>query len=166
MTLDIPASGFVFLAIHIDYGLKATGNFQQNASEDAVLCDETTTVVIPDGQVYPFSVAGDAVDDADVSSANAFKNNPGVAGLPLRQAYSEPVEGCDVMLVKSSGQLLVGTAVTDEDGFFQITYRHLGPPTIYAVTLTEPGGGDPTSVDVTLKGNGFAHVTFMLLGGG
>jgi hypothetical protein len=56
--------------------------------------------------------------------------------------------------------LVVGTAITDEDGWYQIFYKHTGKPTIYTVTLSVEGYTETTMI--TLKANGFVQVDFIV----
>ncbi len=159
-----PDTGFVLVTVHLDYGLKSCGGVQKNAASDAVSCADTTTVLIPNGSAHSFEVSGAQNDTDVVYNCNAFKNNPGVAGLVLTSASGDPLPGGNVTLVKNSNGQQVGAATSDEDGFYQINYKHTGPPSPYTVTL-DLSGNDPISVEVTLKGNGFAHVDFLIPGG-
>src|SRR5439155_9196385 len=83
--VTVPPTGFVFLAIHLDYGLKGSAGYGQYGS-DATLCGSTGTILIPNGQPYTFSVSAAALSSATVTSSNSFKQNPGTGRLAQRQS--------------------------------------------------------------------------------
>jgi hypothetical protein len=165
VTLTVPDTGFIYLNMHLDYGLKGTGNYNKDGSNNAIVCSggNAGSVAVAECESYGFSVAGAIEDDDSVSSVNSFKPNPGVAGNAntSEEAGESPVPGSVVTLKRNSNNVIVGTTSTDEDGFYQIKYKHTGSPAPYTVTLTPPGG-QPQSVVITLKGNGFAHVNFVI----
>jgi len=158
VTVTVPASGVVFLAIHLDYGLKGTTGYSKSGTgNDAVLCN-TTTVVIPDMQTYNFSVGGATSDSASALSCNAFKKNPGVGGGAKNTLTSYGVSGASATLKDSKGAL-IASGVTDEDGWYMINYKHTGKSATFYVTLTPPGGRAKTQT-ITLKANSFAEANF------
>ena len=74
------------------------------------------------------------------------------------------------------GSTLVGSAVTDKDGYYTISYKATGKASTYNVTLVNPtsnvlvqsGGGTiststPTTQSVTLKSNGSVEADFPLM---
>ena len=93
VTVTIPSTGFVFVAIHLDYGLKGSAGYSQNAiTSDATACGKTT-ILVPNNQTYSFSVSGDASSVSAVSSYNTFKKNPGTGGLAQSQTTTFSVPG-------------------------------------------------------------------------
>jgi hypothetical protein len=157
----VPASG-VYVSVHLDYGLKKSTGWQQ---VDSVL--DTNTIVndavngavtILDGEEYEFLFSDSTTDPVDahlVFSNNAFKKNPGVAGLTLQSDSANPKGNIYVQLLNSSGSV-VGTTTTDADGFYQIFYKHTGKAANYTVNLPDL----KVKQVVQLKANGFAAVLF------
>jgi len=155
----VPASA-VYVSVHLDYGLKKTTGWQQLDSPldvDIVVNDAVNgPVTVLDGQDYTFSFSDGAPVDAHmVFSNNAFKKNPGVAGLTLQTGSANPKANIFVQLLNSSGGV-VGTATTDADGFYQIFYKHTGKATNFTVILPSL----KIKQTVQLKANGFAAVLF------
>jgi len=93
-----------------------------------------------------------------VWNANEFKRNPGVSGLTLKtvEAGRSPIAGIPVQLINTAGQV-VGSAETDEDGFYMIVYKHKGKAALYMVRMNSPYSGYGF---ITLKGNGFEEANF------
>ena len=156
--LTIPASGFVFLAIHLDYGLKGHSGFTKNMNDDAVDCATGGHLLIPNHGSYAFSVSGAQNGTATIENLNIFKRNPGVAGLVRTTNSTDPVPGTTVKLISPRGVLLRST-VTDEDGFYLMIYKHTGKAATYHVSITTPLGDTQTEA-VILKANGFVQVDF------
>jgi hypothetical protein len=172
VTVTIPPSGNVFLAIHMDYGLKGSTGYTKGGvgGNDAMSCSSPTTPppLIPDIQTYNFSVAAASNDPddphlSDVASAtscNAFKKSPGTAGHVERSLSLNPVPNCNVVLKDSKG-LALGNVLTDIDGVYMINYKWTGKAATFTVTLTPPGGTAQTKT-ITLKANGFIEVDFIV----
>jgi hypothetical protein len=70
--VTVPASGFVYLNMHLDYGLKQTTDFGQDGSGNATVCGNPS-ILIPNGQTYLFG-------NQTIQSCNSFKKNSGVGG--------------------------------------------------------------------------------------
>src|SRR4029077_1132319 len=62
VTLVVPATGFIYLNMHLDYGLKKSTGYTADASGNAL--DSSLAIVIPNGGSYMFS----ATIGAEVSS--------------------------------------------------------------------------------------------------
>jgi hypothetical protein len=165
VTVPVPATGFVFLAIHLDYGLKGTGGYNKDAIsdglDDAVACG-TSAVVIPDMQDYTFSVSGSGGlgGSSTVKSCNRFKRNPGVGGGVMNTLTDYRSPGVSATLKDSKGALLV-SGVTDEDGWYMLSYSHRGKEATFYVTVTPPGGRAKTQT-IKLKANRYAEVNFTI----
>ena len=160
VTMTVPSTGFVFLAIHLDYGLKASTGYGHNGAGDATMGGSTGTIPIPNNQSYAFSVTGAAGGSALVSSYNAFKKNPGVGGLAHSQITTFSVPGSTVKLKDAKGTVL-GSGVTDQDGWYVLNYRANGKAATYYVTLTPPARfGTTQTKAITLKPNGYVQVDF------
>jgi len=158
--VTVPATGFVFLAIHLDYGLKSSTGYDQSGFGNAAVSGGPGTILIPNNQPYTFSVSGAAAGSATVSSYNAFKRNPGVAGLAQSQTTTLSVAGAKVQLKDAKGAVLV-TGVTEQDGWYVLNYKASGKPATYYVTLTPPAGcGTAQTQSITLKANGCVEADF------
>jgi hypothetical protein len=160
ITVTVPASGYVYLAIHLDFGLKASTGYNRNASDDATACANTAAILVPNNQSYTFSVAGEDNASATVSSYNAFKKNPGVGGLTQSLSTTFSVPGAAATLRDTRG-LVLGTGVTDQDGWYLINYKATGKAATYSLTLTPPkGSGAAQKQAITLKSNGYVEADF------
>jgi hypothetical protein len=160
-TVTIPSSGFVYLNIHLDYGLKITKGYGKGANDDAVTCG-ISTVILPNCQLYTFSVTsedGTTLTSSDtVQSINSFKKNPGVGGTGCSASTFNPVANAAVKLLNAKKQPLA-SGLTDGDGWYGLLYKHTGKEAQFYVTFTPPGGQTQT-VPVTLKANAFFQVDF------
>jgi hypothetical protein len=153
--VTVPASGLVYVNLHLDYGLKGNGGLTKNSTGDAVNCANTAQVLIPNGGTYTFSVSADQPGSDSICNINVFKRNPGIAGLALTTLLQNPVPDVTVAL-KNSQNVQVGSAVTDADGFYQINYKHTGKAANYTVRIVF--GNLTQTKNVTLKANAFLQV--------
>jgi hypothetical protein len=165
-TVPLSASGYVYLNIHLDYGLKKVGGYQSDGAGNATNCTYSASqsaVTISNNVIYPFSYAvnsGSAIIPTPViQSGNDFKKNPGVGGLVVHNASLNAAPGATAVL-KDSNKNVLGTSVTDSDGWYMVTYKWTGKATTLYVTLTPAGGGTPITQTVTLKSNGYAESDF------
>ncbi len=160
VTLTVPASGVVYLAIHLDYGLKGSSGFTKNYYDDAVDCATGKKILIPNHGTCEFSVAGAQSGSASIQNYNTFKRIPGVAGLVQYKATGNPVMGAEVTLANAK-RVPVGASTTDEDGFYMIPYKHTGKVATYYLTLITPAPELYTTTRATkLKANSFVRVDF------
>ena len=76
VTVIVPPSGNIFLAVHLDYGLKGGDGYLKGGlnGNDAY---SATTLVVPDFQLYNFSVSGATTASATVQTCNWFNKNRG-----------------------------------------------------------------------------------------
>jgi hypothetical protein len=159
----MPSTGFLFVAVHLDYGLKGCPAYNQDSSGSAVACG-TSTVLIPAVQSYNFGVAGTDTCTSVLQSFNVFKKNPGVGGGANRNTVAdgvtvkEPVPNCAAVLKDAKGAILA-SGTTDGDGWYMLSYKYTGKATTLYVTLTPPGGKAQTQT-ITLKANGYVQVDF------
>jgi hypothetical protein len=167
VTLTVPATGFVYLNMHLDYGLKKTTGYAKGGPSGNDAIDPTTLrVLIPDRGTYSFAFSdGNEAASDSLCNINVFKKVPGVGvmstqrtttydGLPTTRQF----EGCGVVLKDSKG-LTLATGKTDLDGWAFCNYKWTGKSTTVYVTLTPPGRA-PQTQPVTLKANGYAQVDF------
>ncbi len=146
-----PATGFLYVNVHLDYGLKGTTNYSKDGFNNAI--DATTQVIrIPDGQDYNFS---DSLGGSGTSeSENAFKRDPGIGGLVL-DSNGDPGANVTVQIYDSTNHLLA-TVYTDQDGWYMWQYKYTGKPATFTVKLPDYN----LAKTVTLKSNGFVLVDF------
>jgi hypothetical protein len=162
VTLTVPSSGVVYLAVHLEYGFKGMTGFSKNFNDDAIDCATRDQMLVPNHGTYQFSVSGSQNDSTAIKNYNAFKHIPGVAGLVLRKNSSEPVPGTMVTM-KNAWGLPVGMGITDEDGFYMIPYRHLGREATFQLRAITPPPNISTATQTTkLKANKFERVDFVM----
>lgn len=160
LTATESLSGFVYIAVHLDYGLKKSiGGLSVGSSNQAI-----GSLTIFDQNVYVFGAEGPEgfVTDDEVKNMNVFKRDPGFGGLVL-DSNGDPVEGATVKIFTSAGVLL-GTVVTDEDGWYMFYYKHKGKSAAYMIQMSFSSGGEDYADQetVTVKANSFALVNFTL----
>lgn len=172
IVVSIPAplvNGFVYANIHLDYGLKGGEDrylpLSNGDGTDAVDSLYPTQVLIADHGEYVFGSEVDGQIGSDsVFSLNEFKKIPGVGGF-VHTASGDPVVGAVVQLgIPGSVTKAAATslqAVTDEDGWYMIEYKHVGKPQVYRMDVWDEDGNPIASdVEVPLKGNAYAEVSF------
>ena len=155
----VPDSGVVDLVVPLSYGLKHTAGYDRNYSGDAI-DPNSGAMLIPNHASYSFEATTPEGDISDlIQSVNEFKKNPGVAGLVQWMPDETPVAGLTVQLINPSGNI-VDEAVTDQDGFYQIVYKHKGKSETYTVAIS---GDLTTPQQVLLKGgNSLVEANFVL----
>jgi len=168
VTVTVPDTGFIYLNVHLDYGLKGTGGYMNNATDDAVDAATLSTILIPNHDTYPFSssVNGESADDS-LCNINVFKKLPGGGGFigkPFTTLGGEtaliPATGCTVKMIAPDGTV-VATGESDEDGWYMCLYKHTGKPTVYTFEMTTPTG-DTQSKSEQLKANKYVEINFDL----
>jgi hypothetical protein len=173
--VTIPASGQVYVNLHLDYGLTGPhvdacpddGTADRydkdgsNALENRDGADNGTgDLAIPNCQPYVFGHACPSATCAGtdmVSSLNEFKGIAGVIGQTM--LGDEAVPGLKLQLMNGSTVLARGS--TDADGFYLLNYKHKGKAANFTVDIV---GLNMRQV-VTLKANGYAEVDWDLLTG-
>jgi|GEM_PF-425485 len=150
-------NGFLYINLHLDYGLKKNiGELNPGGSNDAV----GTVLTIEEGWQYAFSVTGPEgySDEDEVMNINSFKRSPGFGGLVLDED-GDPVVGAVIEIWLKGA--LIGTAETDEDGWYMLDYKHTGKPTTFTLKLFVEGEMI-TEITVTVKPASFSMVIFDL----
>jgi hypothetical protein len=153
------STGFAYVNIHLDYGLKKTTGYSKNAYDDAVDAIDTSKVLIPNGESYTFKVKNGIVDEATVSSLNTFKRDPGVAGMVTEVGSGDPIAGTRVKITLYAQKGIKSvTVTTDGDGWYMWQYKYTGKPAEFTVQLLDhPSVAAKSDV---LKGNGFVVIDF------
>jgi len=154
-----PATGVLYVTVHLDYGLKRTSIWQPGTTNQALstsscgVLDGATTILDP--QAYGFKYDNGTSGFTNPTSRNNFKKNPGSAGNLSQIGTEKPVAGIRVDLI-SPTNTVVGTATSDDNGIWQIAYKHTGKEAVYTVNLPALG----RKQTITLKANGFALANF------
>src|SRR5262249_19899915 len=188
ITFTMPETGFAYINQHLDDGLKGPQvdvngdgiidyiTYNKDGNLDGTKPTDTAYVLIPDNVQHTFRVYDGADDTAPFLGSDSVYNNnwfkKAAVGFYGFVSYNGlPMPGQTVQVWQ--GSKLVGSAVTDSDGYYTIYYKTTGKDT-YTVTLVNPasnvvvqsGGGTistPTSQSVTPKSNGSVEVDFPLM---
>ncbi|HEU5181101.1 MAG TPA: hypothetical protein VFW45_09925, partial [Candidatus Polarisedimenticolia bacterium] len=168
----VPASGLVYVTVHLNYGLKTTTGWQQALDLTTLQGPDTNldgtldglgggviyikggTPANLNGQDYTFGFSNGSSFTSTVYSFNAFKKNAGVNGLTLNLKGS-PRPGVTLQFWGPSGNLLA-TTISDGDGFYSFPYKHVGKEATYTVKLPDFG----RQAAVKLKANGYGLAVF------
>ena len=135
---NVPTSGFVYLNIHLDYGLKQTDGWKKAGTDGVNAYNEDLAQLIVDDDLdtsgYGFSATANGnpiLDSEDEVFANVvFKKSWGIGGMVTDDDGLVPLEGEMVSLYKGTQHL--GSAQTDEDGWYTINYQHKGKAAPYS----------------------------------
>jgi len=157
VTGTVPASGIVYITIHLDYGLKKTFGYGKSSSGNNAINPSTSAIIIPNLASHTFSVSGNITSSSVVKNENIFKHDPGFAGIVTLSADGNPVQDVKVRILTSSGAILA-TVTTDKDGFYSYNYKQTGKAANFTVYLLDHPEVLP--VTVTLKANAIAVVDF------
>ncbi|MHB8134720.1 MAG: prealbumin-like fold domain-containing protein [Anaerolineaceae bacterium] len=165
----VPATGFAYVTIHLDYGLKKTsgwknpGTSMNNPVTNSTVLDMANqtgfgsgAVTIHGYEVYNFSrTVGDDTASSTPSSFNEIKKFAGFLGFVTDKLTGDPVKGKKVVIKNPTGSVLA-TLYTDADGYYMLEYKHRAKSATYTVQLPDYG----KSVAVTVKANGFVPLDF------
>jgi hypothetical protein len=149
----LPTSGFVYLNIHLDYGLEKTKGWEKsgdNALYDAADFDPSYPDIM-NLTSHPFDSSIPDSSDA-ISNLNVFKRIKGFGGLVLLYGTDEPVVGAQVNLYGPDGW--IETMTTDENGWYQSEYVHKGKEAVYTLTLLSSGDSQSVTVGKSVKFGG------------
>jgi len=156
ITSTVPPSGLLYVTIHLDYGLKGLF-YGKDTNNNAVDPLSIATIIIPEGVSYTFEARDTSLSDSQtLTSTNAFKHDPGIAGVVLN-TDGTPMPNVKVQILDSKGKVLA-TLLTDNDGAYQWQYKYTGKPTSFTVKLPDYN----LKTTVTFKSNGFIVVNFQL----
>ncbi|NBP25413.1 MAG: hypothetical protein EBU81_12880 [Proteobacteria bacterium] len=167
VTLTVPSTGFVYLNMHLDYGLKRSSGYAKGGpSGNDAIDPSTLQVLIPDRGSYRFAFS-DGVESASdsICNINVFKKVAGVGGMVAKKyttfdgvPATRGLEGGSLVLKDAKG-LILANGKTDSDGWYFCNYKWTGKSTTLYLTLTPPGAA-PQTQPVTLKANGYAQLDF------
>ncbi len=165
----VPATGMVYVTIHLDYGLKKTGSWKQPGTSTlnpvsklsiADVLNQTGfgsgPVTIHGYEVYNFArTVGSDTATTKPSSYNEFKKFAGFLGFLTDKSTGKPVANGKITIYDPTNKLLT-TQYTDADGYYMYAYKHTAKAATY--TIKAPAYGKSTAV--TVKANGFAAVDY------
>lgn len=167
VTGTVPASGLVYVTIHLDYGFKKVTGWQLASNLTSIQGPDTNLDGTPDGfgsgpitiaspQSYGFSFGVNGTTHSfSPSSCNKIKKMVGIIGNTVAAVTGDPVGSARVQLFGPTGTLLE-TTTSDLDGFYVLSYKFKGKAATYTVKLPEHG----KQKSVTLKANGYARINF------
>ena len=111
------------------------GTAQYNKDANNATNPTTGAIVIPNHAAYNFKVSGATTDQQTAYNCNVFKRFPGFAGLVL-DAQGDPIKGVTVNIFgPNSTTKLLAAVVTDEDEWYQYTYKHTSKPATFYLRL-------------------------------
>jgi hypothetical protein len=151
----------VYVTVHVDYDLKQSYGYTKS-SLDAMGGHTATLsgINVLNGSKYEFDyrwwLSGGSTwsgwSEPVVQNVNVFKNDPGIAGLVMRD------DGTGILGVKVviSGGGVTNTVYTDEDGWYMWYYKYTGKPTTFRITLPAYN----VWKEITVKSNSFSVVNF------
>ncbi|VVB61376.1 Uncharacterised protein [uncultured archaeon] len=161
--IPVPDSGLVYVRIHLDFGWKKQTGYNVGTSN---LADNSNNAFdIPNLNSYLFQYKIDTAIQSGsptIQNINIFKNDPGFFGIVT--VSGEPVQGVKITIKDSAGRTL-GTATTDENGYYLFYYKYTGKEAKFTVAITSglPSGVTyPIPVIVALKSNKYVYVPFEL----
>ena len=156
--VTVPPGGFVYVRIHLDYGLKgvAAGCARGSQTPPTATCSSPSAgFAITGYKTYAFSFTDGAVTPTDtIESYNDFKKNPGIGGLVLQTGTNAPIAGTPVQILQ--GATVKANLSTDADGWYMWAYKYTGKATSFTVKLPAYG----LQQTQTLKSNGYLSVPF------
>jgi hypothetical protein len=154
----VPDSGLVYVTIHLDFGLKKQSGYTTDGNNAATnTVDAGYTIPNLDEYVFTYYIGlTEQPNPPTINNINIFKNDPGFFGIVTIDG--EPVEGATITIRDSAGNI-IGTATTDENGYYFFYYKHKGKEAQFTVTLTSPM---ENSQIVSLKSNKFIEASFQL----
>ena len=144
---NLPPTGFIYVNIHLDYGLKGSiGWTKWPRAPDSQYIDAVggTQGPYPGLKVwddnpyeFSFSVVGDGTDTAVVRNKNDFKKNPGVGGQVCLDDGNPDSSDCthiepgvtivvSILNPKTGYYYEIGRPTSDEYGFYFVSYKYSG----------------------------------------
>lgn len=133
----LPTSGFVYVNLHLDYGLEKTKGWEKSRNDalnDLEINPDLEGADIENLADHTFDSS--IPDSADtVQNNNVWKRIRGIGGLVQEEGTESPIDGVTVKLHYANGDDL-GTAVTDEDGwYFFLDFVHKGKAKTHTVSV-------------------------------
>ncbi len=161
VTGTVPASGLVYVTIHLDYGLKGTTGWLKGVAQGSSFqaTNSGLGLALNNGQSYAFSVSGSESFTTSVTSSNVFKKDPGIAGVITKLANDSPIIGATVKVYDNNGMLL-GITTTDQNGVYLYFYKYTGTKSVnFTIKVIPPTGPTQTAV-VSMQSNKLVEQDF------
>jgi len=160
---SIPATGLVYVTIHLDYGLKGTTGWTKGAAVGTTFNAVNTGLgqTILQGQTYAFSSTPPASTTSPMSN-NIWKKDPGFAGVVTTSiaSGSNPIVGATIKIYDDNG-ILLGITATDQNGVYLFVYKYTGTKgVLYTVRAMTPKGVVQTA-SVSVQSNKFVLQNFV-----
>jgi hypothetical protein len=153
--VTVPDTGLVYVRVHLDFGWKQQTGYNMASNNFADNTDDSFN--LPNFSDFTFSYSVDGTThEVAIENFNIFKNDPGFFGVVTINGDS--VVGAKITIKDSSGKI-IGTATTDENGYYSFYYKYSGKAAVFTVTVTSPLTGT-SSQTVTLKSNKYIKVSF------
>jgi hypothetical protein len=144
-SVTVPTSGFVYVNMHLDYGLeKQTGwvkSGTDNAEDNGNVPGSQPT--INENTAYTFSSNVTGSTDT-VSNDNIFKNIKGVGGKTKLADTDDPLANQSIVLKDTNGKT-IGTAKSDNDGWWFTNINAPGKSSTYNVYWDKNNDGTITN---------------------
>jgi hypothetical protein len=154
----VPDTGLVYITVHVDFKYKKEVNYEPSASPISnTAANSDSSKTIPDLELHTFSCSGDHSYSEAIQNINIFKNDPGFIGFVIDSLTMDPVPGETVEIYGPDGSLL-GSAVTDDNGYYFYYHKHLGKRAEYTVKHPD----SEQEVKHTLKANKFVQTDFLI----
>ena len=164
----VPASGIIYVDIHLDYGFKGSNGWSgdpKTTGTSPATCQTGGTCAslpgwgvgkkVPVTGTYTFGFTVGALHETQiVTSINALKQDPGIAGL-ITDVNKTPIPNAKVTI---SGPSVSATVYTDEDGWYQYVFKYTGKAATFTITASSTSWTQTKTV--TLKSNGYIEVDF------
>jgi hypothetical protein len=182
----IPATGRVYLNIHLDFGFKRTSGWRRanldgidtlatdayrdlngsnSADPNEILYGVGPAAYQPQSYAFAFSGSdtggGGVTDDEVTQSVNIFKKSVGVAGAVTGVSTASAMAGYTVKFYNSSNTL-IEKRTTDSDGYYFFNYKHTSAAKTFYVRLYDPANMLVATKAITLKANGFVICDFQV----
>jgi hypothetical protein len=165
VTLTVPATGFIYLNIHLDYGLKKGPTIYTKDDNNSAVGGGMT---ILDHGTYTFCIDDDLCDS--ICNINEIKKNVGVAGLAAKKYITFTgvsalacLDAGYIVELRNSNKALLATTKTDIDGYYTVPFKWTGKAaTVYVILKSKDGKTTLQTKSFTLKANGFVIQDFAL----
>ncbi len=136
VTGNIPATGLVYVTIHLEYGLKGTSGWTKVGTGPTVFPAFNSGIgggiTINDPQSYAFSFTDGTPSSTSPVSHNVWKKDPGFAGVITDLTTGARIAGATVNIYDSTHHY-IGSATTDNDGVYLFVYKYTGSKTTFTV---------------------------------
>jgi hypothetical protein len=142
--VTVPDTGFVYVNLHLDYGLEKTDNWLMKPGQVADSQANPDLGTFVDFAKYAFShlVDGSQAGQDTIASDNIFKRIVGIGGFVFDEQLSpDEVAGALVRVLDASG-IELWHGQTDDNGWMYANFKAPGKAGAYTVQAYADTGGD------------------------